>query len=211
MARKKRTASVGAPDNATQHLALFVEMESDRRRDVLLAAVDLFARKGYKSVSVREIAQSVGVLGGSLYHHIKSKEELFLEVHGEVMRVARAHIQAAVEQEIDPWERLRVACRVHLQIHLRPASFTMPLMDDLSVVSRQLRKRLVAQRDQFERLFRDLVDELPLSPEIDRTILRLSLLTLLNNVLRWYQRGRLSPTEIADQIFQIYRRSAASI
>lgn len=189
---------------------LFPEMLGDRRREILLAAANLFAQKGYKGTSIRDIADSLGLLAGSLYHHFRSKEALFLEIHGEALRVAGECIDAAVEGVDDPWERLYEACRTHLEIQLHPESLTLPLMDDLMTVSEQLRAGLIVQRDAFERRFRAYVDAVPLPSRIDRSVYRLTLLTLLNNAVRWYKPGRLKPTDIARQIFEIYRHDEPS-
>ncbi|MEU5694371.1 TetR/AcrR family transcriptional regulator [Actinosynnema sp. NPDC020468] len=48
----------------------------DRRTAILEHAADLFAAKGIVATTVREIADSVGILSGSLYHHFKSKDEM---------------------------------------------------------------------------------------------------------------------------------------
>ncbi|MBQ1061909.1 MULTISPECIES: TetR/AcrR family transcriptional regulator [unclassified Micromonospora] len=48
----------------------------DRRSVILDNAAHLFAAKGIDATTVREIADSVGILSGSLYHHFKSKDEM---------------------------------------------------------------------------------------------------------------------------------------
>jgi hypothetical protein len=84
----------------------------------------------------------------------------------------------------------------------------MPLMNDFQSTPPEIRERLVARRDKFETIFRDLVDQLPLDPAIDRGIYRLLLLTLLNNVSDWYRQGRLTPAEIGHQIALVFRHQA---
>ncbi|GLZ42016.1 TetR/AcrR family transcriptional regulator [Actinokineospora sp. NBRC 105648] len=49
---------------------------TDRRTVILHHAADLFASKGIVATTVREIADAVGILSGSLYHHFKSKDEM---------------------------------------------------------------------------------------------------------------------------------------
>lgn len=48
----------------------------DRRSVILEHAAGLFATKGIVGTSVREIADAVGILSGSLYHHFQSKDEM---------------------------------------------------------------------------------------------------------------------------------------
>jgi TetR/AcrR family transcriptional regulator, cholesterol catabolism regulator len=51
-----------------------------RRADVLAAAADLFAARGYAATTVREVAEAAGILGGSLYYHFDSKESMADEI-----------------------------------------------------------------------------------------------------------------------------------
>src|ERR1700677_1785462 len=52
----------------------------DRRGLILTSAAELFARKGIGATTVREIADAVGVLSGSLYHHFESKDAIVEEI-----------------------------------------------------------------------------------------------------------------------------------
>lgn len=49
----------------------------ETRRDIIEAALELFAEKGYYGVSLRDIARAVGVQQATIYHHFASKEALF--------------------------------------------------------------------------------------------------------------------------------------
>jgi AcrR family transcriptional regulator len=49
---------------------------SARRADVIRLAGELFAEKGFRATTVREIADAAGILSGSLYHHFDSKESI---------------------------------------------------------------------------------------------------------------------------------------
>lgn len=153
---------------------------------------------------MRDIGDRAGVLGGSLYHHIKSKDALFVELHDAALDQAQARLTEAVARAPDPWAKLRAACVTLLEIQLARDSLTLPMMNDFTAVPPKVREKLIARRDRFEDLFRDLVDELPLAPNIDRSVYRNLLLSLLNSAGSWYKPGRLSPAEIGDQIALIF-------
>lgn len=189
---------------------LFSGEISDRHREILEAAASLFAERGYAATSVRDIGERVGLLGGSLYHYIKSKEALFIKIHDTALQVAEDHIRAAIDEQTDPWARLEAACVTMLGIQLDPHSITMPLMGDFQAVPRPVQEQLIAKRDAFEQIFVGLVAGLPLEAGIDRSIYRLLLLTLLNNVGLWYRPGRLSPEEIGRQIVAIFRHEVTA-
>ncbi len=183
----------------------FDETASQRKRDILEIAAQLFAKNGYRGTSMRDIGEKTGVLGGSLYHHIKSKEALFVELSEAALQAASDRIAEAIKTHCDPWARFETACRTLLEIQLDPDSLTLPLMNDFHAVPDEVRRAVIASRDAFETQFRVIVDDLPLPPEIDRSIYRNLLLSLLNNAGGWYRPGRLSPAEIASQITSIFK------
>lgn len=189
---------------------LFKDELNERRREILEAAAVLFAERGYAATSVRDIGERVGLLGGSLYHYIKSKEALFVNIHDIALQVAEDMIRAAIAEASDPWERLSAATVTMLEIQLDPDSLTMPLMNDFQSVPPSVRERLVAKRDAFEQIFVQLIDDLPLAPNLDRGIYRLLILTLMNNVGSWYRPGRLTAEAIARQIVAIFRHDDPS-
>lgn len=176
-----------------------------RREEILAIAAQLFARKGYRGTSMRDIGEASGVLGGSLYHHIKSKDALFVELHNGALDEAEARIAAAVAGLADPWERLEAACVALLEVQLAPDSLTTPMMNDFREVPDDVRMQLVARRDRFEGLFRAIVADLPLPAGIDRSIYRNLLLSQLNAAADWFRPGRLTPREIAVQVARIFR------
>src|SRR6266576_966289 len=71
----------------------------NRKVDVTDAAIDVFWRKGYSAASVQDVADSVGVLKGSLYYYIDSKEDLLYEILHGVHEEALARIEAAIGAE----------------------------------------------------------------------------------------------------------------
>ncbi|MBW4638445.1 MAG: TetR/AcrR family transcriptional regulator [Gloeocapsa sp. UFS-A4-WI-NPMV-4B04] len=54
------------------------------RKELLMKSFDLFAQKGYSSITMRQLAQELGVSTGTLYHYFPSKEALFLQLSEEL-------------------------------------------------------------------------------------------------------------------------------
>jgi AcrR family transcriptional regulator len=65
-------------------------------------AADLFAQKGYRATTVREIADAAGILSGSLYHHFDSKESIGDEILSGFINEVLANYRAAVTEATDP-------------------------------------------------------------------------------------------------------------
>ena len=186
--------------------ARFAQDVSPRKQQILEIAAQLFARKGYRGTSIRDIGEQSGVLGGSLYHHIKSKDALFVELHNAALDAASDKIAKAIADETDPWSRLETSCSTLLEILLDKDSLTLPLMNDFREVPLEVRRQLIARRDLFEDIFRSLIEDLPLPPDVDRSIYRNTLLALINSTGEWYRPGRLTPVQIAQQITRIFHQ-----
>ena len=54
------------------------------RKQLLNKCFDLFAHKGYGSLTMRQIAREIGVSTGTLYHYFSGKEELFIQLIEEI-------------------------------------------------------------------------------------------------------------------------------
>lgn len=93
---------------------------TDRRTTILTSAARLFARQGVSSTSVREIAEQVGILSGSLYHHFGSKDEIVQEIllsYLDELLERYAEIVAADLEPVKAFEQLLRASLATIQNH----------------------------------------------------------------------------------------------
>ena len=79
----------------------------DKRRVILDAAVRVFARQGFHTCRVSDIADEAGVAYGLVYHYFSSKEEILDTVFLERWDVMLAAIEEADRSDIGPREKLR--------------------------------------------------------------------------------------------------------
>jgi AcrR family transcriptional regulator len=77
-------------------------LRSGRRAHMLVLAAELFAQKGYRATTVREIADAAGILSGSLYHHFDSKESIGDEILSGFINQVLANYRAAVASAANP-------------------------------------------------------------------------------------------------------------
>jgi len=55
-----------------------------KKNAILLAATELFSQKGYNGASMAELSRMTGAAGGTIFHHFKNKEDLFLSILGGI-------------------------------------------------------------------------------------------------------------------------------
>lgn len=171
------------------------------------AAARIFAHKGYAGTTIRDVASEVGILSGSLYYHIDSKEALLISVHSMgVSMITKAVEEALIKAGDIPWERFEAACVAHLEALLdeNPFSQILTLQSNMGLPE-PLRSTLIEQRNQYEILFSNLAQELPLPKGIDHQYFRLAILGTLNWTTAWYHTGNDSPSTIAKKMLDAYR------
>lgn len=179
-----------------------------RLPELLDAAARLFASRGYAATSMRDIAEAVNMLSGSLYYHFSSKEELLLAVYQAGVEELQKAGAEAVRREEDPWLRLEALCRAHLETVLRDSDYAQVLIrvlpDDIPRISDRLR----ALRESYEGMFRDVMARLPLQPGADRRALRLMLIGGLNWAPFWFNsQGRDSPRVLARKFVGLLKEA----
>jgi len=181
---------------------------SVRRTHLLTVAAEVFSQHGYENATLKQIAEAAGLLPGSVYHYFKSKDDLFAKVLHQGFRQLNAAVDAALAPIADPWDRLMALCRVHLEQPLVGDAIDALTAHSILVKdSRHLDRRLIRERESYEKRFRAVVAQLPLPADIDRSILRLTLLGALNWSTLWLRDdGRLSRSEVARRIVALLRR-----
>ena len=94
---------------------------------ILDAAIELFSRHGFDGVSMRTIAMQAGVSKSNIYHHFKSKEDLYLAIMQASSEKFSVMVEALAEGKGPFDKRLRVFARSHLE-HLFDNRMTVRLM-----------------------------------------------------------------------------------
>ena len=83
----------------------------DKRRQILDAAIHVFARQGFHACRVSDIADEAGVAYGLVYHYFRSKDEVLNELFTERWSLLLAAIEEVDAQAISPHEKLDAVAR----------------------------------------------------------------------------------------------------
>jgi TetR/AcrR family transcriptional regulator, cholesterol catabolism regulator len=175
----------------------------DRRQEILTAAARIFHRKGYDATSIQEVAEAVGMLKGSLYYYIDSKEDLLYGVIERAHRLGNeGREQASVEGD-SAVSQLRRTIRAHVRNNLEHLADIGVFFHDFRSLGPERRQAIVAERDDYERFIRGLIErgqeEGSLDPDVHPKLATMALLGAMNWVYQWYRDdGPRSPDEIAD-------------
>jgi len=175
-----------------------------RHDEVLEAAARVFHEKGYESTSIQDIAEAVGILKGSLYYYIRSKEDLLYEIIKAVHEDALANIRFVDEMEGDPLQKMRAFVTTHLVFNAENLTRMGVFFHDFRSLSGERRATIVEARDVYDELVRRLIregqKENVICPDIDPKSVSFAIMGSLNWIYQWYKpEGRLSANTIAEE------------
>jgi AcrR family transcriptional regulator len=171
------------------------------REDVLAAALEVFRENGYERTTVRAIAERAGVTISTLYAHITSKEELFLDLAGPVLERARADMAELTASDAPVREKLhRAIVRAATAFDDDHAELVIYLRDFFPVLERAD----PAARREYEQGWIDLialgVSEGLLRADVDPKMAAYGILGMVNWMHQWYRPGgRFTAAGIGEQ------------
>lgn len=113
---------------------------SDRRSEILAVAETIFAERGVKATTVRQIGASAGILSGSLYHHFESKFDIVDAILRDFSEHVISNDRAIVALDEDAITRLR---------KLAQFAFSLVTEHKAAVLISQNEMRYLLEHDRF--------------------------------------------------------------
>ena len=181
---------------------------SKARDKIVKQASLLFSKLGYTGTTMRDIAVNVGVLPGSLYAHIKSKEELLLEIVSSGIESFLQIEVAARDMSGTAEEKLRYAVGRHIEVVAEDPAKMLIVFHQWRYLTPPNLSRAKKMRRRYAQFYRDLLKEGiaagEFSSELDSKVEVLAIMGALNWTPEWYRRGGpYSPAEIGAKIADI--------
>jgi TetR/AcrR family transcriptional regulator, cholesterol catabolism regulator len=190
-------------------------MRSERRAHLVLLAGELFAQKGYRATTVREIADAAGILSGSLYHHFDSKESIGDEILSGFINQVLADYRTAVASAGNPRAAIeQIVCSTSRTLSQHRAALAM-LQNDWSYFAAQPRFAYLPKAlREIERIW---ITQLELGKQagLFRADLDAKLTyRLMRDVLwipaQWRRTGRYTTDQVVDGFLRILFDGIAS-
>lgn len=180
------------------------------RRDQLLAiAARLFAEKGFKNTTVRDIADAAGILSGSLYHHFDSKESMVDEILSTFQEELFGKYDAVLAGDDDARTKIEACVRLSFEaIDQHPAEVAI-YQNDADYLGGSDRFGYLAERGEQSRqvwitLLEEGVRTGVLRKELDVELVYRFIRDTVWVAVRWYRPGgELTHRDVADQYVSI--------
>jgi AcrR family transcriptional regulator len=195
---EKRTAPIGRRGT----------LNEARWREVLGAARDVFEEKGYPSTSLQDVASRVGMLKGSLYYYIDSKEDLLFRMLLEVHEDAKAVVTETAALDLPPLERLRIYVQRHVEYNASNLAKIAVYYHDFGLLTPKRKKAIIGQRKFYETFVRGLIVEAQERGEVDDAIdpilVSNAIFGLVNWIYTWYNpKGSITPEYLGELYAEI--------
>jgi AcrR family transcriptional regulator len=151
----------------------------------------VFHEKGYEATTIQDIADEVGILKGSVYYYISSKEDVLFEVLQEVHQAALAAVLEAVGKDGDPMQKIHAFVETLSRFNADHQVRMGILLHDFRSLSEPRRREIVRERDRYDRMLRKLISEGQeqgvICPDIDPKLAALAVMGMINTIYQWYR------------------------
>src|SRR3989442_7589293 len=131
-----------------------------RGRDAILGeAATLFARQGYRATTLEDVADTLDIKKASLYHYIRSKEELLTEIYDRILTRIDAAVRPVAESDLPADERLRRMVHAHLEVVTAERDMLAVVFREEPELSPEAKRAIRARKRDYERIFERVIDE----------------------------------------------------
>jgi TetR/AcrR family transcriptional regulator, cholesterol catabolism regulator len=177
-------------------------------------ALDLFWEKGYRKTSTRDLAAALGVQQGSLYYHVKKKEDLLYDICYSSLERVMQQVEAAANSTGNPLESLRRITRAHMIATLELQREMLVSMYDYRSLSAECNREINAFWSGYEQKVTSIYDAAiaagAMRAGIPHRYHYHAVMSMTNWPVLWFRREGALPLEsLADIFSNLYLEGAA--
>ena len=174
-----------------------------KEQEIIAVAAQLFKEKGYRATTLEDIAAAVGMLKGSLYYYIRSKEELLYLVVRDPIRQAYNKLEEIVHSDAPVTTKIELAFANHVSTFHEHYPHIAVYLHDFHNVTQKLQQNVIETPKHYQQLWSQLlqqgVETGELRPDLNVKVTGYAMLGMCNWLYRWYKPdGAMSAEAIAD-------------
>jgi AcrR family transcriptional regulator len=180
---------------------------TDRRTEILNVAKQMFAERGVKAATVREIGAQAGILSGSLYHHFGSKMDIVDAILRDFCGEILEHYKRIAESDDSTVDRLRGLARYAFSlIQEHPAELVMFYNEGRYLAANEPGFEYLVDFDQkLERYWTSLiksgVSDGELRPDVDPKLVYRIVRDVVGGAVHWFRPSRTRSIDSAADDF----------
>ncbi|MDD7939800.1 TetR/AcrR family transcriptional regulator [Actinomycetospora lutea] len=180
----------------------------EQRQRILAGAVAVFSRRGYRAASMNEVADQVGLRKPTLYHYVRTKQDLLVAVYEEVLDESLRSARTIVAEAPTTREAVRRLIVERVRYTCEHRDLLTICFHEESALPSELAEPILERRREFERVVRDAVEahlretgrSLPMSVGTYVS----TCLGAANWTYKWFDpAGPRSPRELGDDVASV--------
>ena len=172
------------------------------RSNIVDVAAQLFGEKGYHGTSIRDISNEVGILAGSLYSHIDSKQELLAEICRRYSARARAVLEPLEAAPLTTRQKLREIFAIYFRLASEERAQARVVVHDFRSLSDDELEEGRQRRRDTQRIVVRILEEGAARGEIrtvDPKLVTMAIFSITNWSVEWFDADRgATIDEVAD-------------
>lgn len=199
--RKNGRKMVKPKENTLQNLS----KRAIRSKQITTKTAELFAKKGYHSVTMEEVAQKVGIAKGTVYLYFESKENLYLEILEQAFEELEGLMQLEIDKTAPANEKLSEVLKVVF-------AYFRDNLDILKILTRD-ETHLIREHSEFTEqwknrglaLYKKILDrgvKEGLFVSTNTTLTALIIYGLVRSVTFHYKTNK-SPEKVAEEVYSV--------
>jgi TetR/AcrR family transcriptional regulator, cholesterol catabolism regulator len=178
-------------------------IRKSRRAEILQCFTEMVAERGYDEVSVRDVAEALGISKGTILHHFRSKESLLEELHSDYMRRRLAEADEFLAEFSDPVDQLQLIVYQLMLAERDDRAATVAFAREIvRFASEDVMSDVRAMRARYSQMVADIIRrgvEQGAFAKVDPSLAALQLFGMCNWSWTWFEpEGAWSAREIAD-------------
>jgi AcrR family transcriptional regulator len=169
-------------------------------------ALELIVRHGFEALTMRQLADAVGLQAGALYHYYPSKQALLLALMETHLKAALEAADLVANEGAAP-ARLTAFARFHILHHVRHRQANHVANNELRSLSRENFASVMKLRTAYEKKLRSILKDGADAGAFamqDAQVTGAALLAMLNEVIVWFREGgKFTIAETAEMYAQM--------
>lgn len=170
--------------------------------EVLAAAARLFAERGFRAVTIDDVAASLGYTKSVVYYYFKNKNQVLWEIFNRIHEAWWQDMKSIVDRDIPPDQKLAELIRQHALNVMNRTEWTAIFFRDQSELTEDQQKTVTERKRVFDRNFRDTYAAgvaAGVFKDIPPAIVATGIVGMCNQTHLWFKRDKgLSAEQIAD-------------
>ncbi|HUB98744.1 MAG TPA: TetR/AcrR family transcriptional regulator [Solirubrobacterales bacterium] len=181
-----------------------MQQRKSRRGEILQCFTEMVAERGYDEVSIRDVAEALGISKGTILHHFRSKEALLEQVHNEYMRRRLAEANEFLAEFEDPVDQLQLIVYQLMLSQQDDRAATVAFSREIvRSAEEEVMAEVRAMRDQYSAKVIEIISrgvESGAFKAVDPRLTALQVFGMCNWSWTWFKpEGRWQASKIADE------------